>query len=1820
MGKFYFRTSSMSAPFLLTSVIAISLFFPSSGAAASVAAVCQILDITAGDPVCKGDGTYDIDLTVLNNGEGVATGNLVLVTGETRFEVPAAPDTNQQQVTINLPYDGEPVGITAYFSDGPDCKLEKPALFVSPEGCSSIGDYLWEDANGNGVQDGAETGLPGWTIELQDCFGNIIDQAVTDPDGYFLFRYLPSGDYRIAVPLPNDGKFYEYADYRQGSLGAADNDLRANGTSDCLSLAPEEERVDIDGGMLICPASVPLVCNNALNVPLQDGCQLKITPDMLLEGELFCQSSFEVRLFDDTGFIGNIVTNDQIGKTITAFVVNKQNENNVCSTELTVIDIVAPEINCEERVDQASVPKQAQVSAGEIQESDATFETIGFTCWLDDANGLAGSAPHHYDAQGFRVSEDDYYNLVLFTDWGDGVAVAVEGDFDDFNPCSNTLAFGATAPDEESGLDLYDGFGPDLEAWITPGMEPALQLSLPLRKGRTYHLVTSTYDPAARGNYVWAVFSDREGRWLPVSGDPFPTITGTVHLDLICTDFDSLFNKIPSLGYLGFPEVSDNCSEITDLEFTDVIQRKSVCGPVIVDRNFQATDDSGNASYCLQEISIRKPGPDDIILPTATVFLDCDDELVYDENGNPHPDVTGHPLIWTAYGVMRVDVPFCNIVADYSDEIRVDICEGGYTIRREWTIIDWCNVARTIIYNQIINVGDKKGPEIDLSGLNGNGYSYPDTLRYSTGPFDCTGAFEVPLPGFSDNCSENSEIEIEVVSVREVPVFDSGIPVGTRLDTQVVFTVPSGVYPVVSDIPMGCYWLRYVVTDNCNNESTALYPVCVEDQVEPVVICADDISISIGGQGAARLFAESVDQGSFDACEIDRVEIRRELNYDADCTAQELSYSEYGPFVDFSCCDVGNQVSIELRVTDQWGNSNSCWLQVSVEDKIAPQCTIAESIEVSCTDLPYDFDPTNKQQLQELFGTPEGIDNCSIESFSEFDPILELDDCGFGEITRRFRVMDIAGNESSTCRQKVNILPVFNYEIKFPADVEVTCGAVEPDTLVYNNSGCDLLAVKVEDETFTSAQDACFKIFRTYTVINWCEYDELSDPVVIGRDEDCDRNIGDEDIWLLRRPDTAYLDRDTDELNEVPLFGTRGTTCDGETNPEGYWRGVTPSGYWMYTQVIEVVDRDVPELVFEEPSPFCSEDSEHCTGAVAVRFQLRETCTPETVLVSALFDQNNDTIPDREVSVAGSYPDYEIAGEFAIGEHAFELLVEDGCGNRQSYRLPFSIVDCKAPSVICMAGLAATLQLVPGEKDLDGDGIVDRGMAIVRALDFVASAGIDCSGGLRYSINRVGEMPVLEQDSLLLLCADSMRAEVEIYAWDTADNPTAIQPDGSIGGPNYNFCTAMVDIADPQGLCRSTSGAISGRITTPEDQRVAGVEIKLRGEDEQIIVTEPNGVYAFEELFEGVDYTITPYLDDRHNNGVSTFDIIIISRHILGVTPFDSPYKIIAADADNSHTVSTLDLIKLRKLILGIEDRLEFNTSWRFVDASYEFPFADDPWFEDFPEVATIKGLAGISEDMDFMAVKIGDVNESASLINTTNLAGEETIDPRSLPGDWFEIETDDRSLVAGESVVVDFRVRQLNRVQGFQFTLAFEPSKLEFLELEHGLLGEQHLGRRHIGRGMITASWHQGGAGISDERSMCRVRFRAHRSGRLSQLLEVNSRITAAEAYEKSGRHIGVALAFKEDDSPGRSFVLEQNYPNPAQAQTQIRFRLPADDEIVLKIFNSRGKLIRRFKGIFEAGENVIFLDCRSLPEGILTYLLETSEFQAVKKMVVVR
>ncbi len=131
----------------------------------------------------------------------------------------------------------------------------------------------------------------------------------------------------------------------------------------------------------------------------------------------------------------------------------------------------------------------------------------------------------------------------------------------------------------------------------------------------------------------------------------------------------------------------------------------------------------------------------------------------------------------------------------------------------------------------------------------------------------------------------------------------------------------------------------------------------------------------------------------------------------------------------------------------------------------------------------------------------------------------------------------------------------------------------------------------------------------------------------------------------------------------------------------------------------------------------------------------------------------------------------------------------------------------------------------------------------------------------------------------------------------------------------------------------------------------------------------------------GGSFTLHPQRNDAPLNGVTTYDLVLITKHILGIEPLNSPFKLIAADANLDGQITTADVVLLRKLILGIIPKFPHEKSWRFVKKDHIFLNYQDPQHPAFPEriwVPFVDEPPWYSNTFNFIGVKIGDVNGTA--------------------------------------------------------------------------------------------------------------------------------------------------------------------------------------------------------------------------------------------------
>jgi len=67
---------------------------------------------------------------------------------------------------------------------------------------ASIGDFVWNDSNADGIQDPGENGIAGVTVNLIDENGIVIATTETDANGEYLFNGLTPGDYNLEFETP----------------------------------------------------------------------------------------------------------------------------------------------------------------------------------------------------------------------------------------------------------------------------------------------------------------------------------------------------------------------------------------------------------------------------------------------------------------------------------------------------------------------------------------------------------------------------------------------------------------------------------------------------------------------------------------------------------------------------------------------------------------------------------------------------------------------------------------------------------------------------------------------------------------------------------------------------------------------------------------------------------------------------------------------------------------------------------------------------------------------------------------------------------------------------------------------------------------------------------------------------------------------------------------------------------------------------------------------------------------------------------------------------------------------------------------------------------------------------------------------------------------------------------------------------------------------------------------------------------------------------------------------------------------------------------
>ncbi len=973
--------------------------------------------------------------------------------------------------------------------------------------------------------------------------------------------------------------------------------------------------------------------------------------------------------------------------------------------------------------------------------------------------------------------------------------------------------------------------------------------------------------------------------------------------------------------------------------------------------------------------------------------------------------------------------------------------------------------------------------------------------------------------------------------------------------------------------------------------------------------------------------------------------------------------------VPFSCEDACGPVTVEILVMDYWCNWSKAWTKVWVEDKtpVSIGKDVYDEVEISCYtykqgkyDYPGEVHPVSLQWIVDLAKTGDQ------EAQDSLDAILG----GY-----RKAWVDPYGNYVDEDWNPIDCEITFN-------DYVCSCYVRDTQIRVYDEhlgyiwkdsswTHCEFFDDEIELQHGVVAVNCAENVQCEQEI--WCDFDHCGQGVIYRKFKIWQGCPPNEEHSSGHIPDTIYRHQriwvgNQCELNkymfDVP-YDTEVIACGLEYDPDGSGNiigaaGPDSTGFATYKfdddcriigiayedQVFKIVGGDAgcykilrhwyfADWCDGKPvDPLWWKNREgSVVGPCIQKIIVRDTTPPVCVITGPVEDGGSvdaagcyytlnatvditdacglikyhwelkDITKDGEEFVVDSDDDelnseetdqVEITVEdLPTGDYVLKVRTTDECQNEGYCEYFFTVEAGKKPSPVCITSL--TVELTPWDRDQDGQ--IDTAKGAVWADEFDRSSSAPCGEEdetLGFYIEFLedgdtlnGEFDEGDLDSLALGCEHVGTHTVRM--WVVSESGSA------------DFCDVILIVQNNMGGCGDISNAISGVIVTELEESVAQVEVTAQLENGQNIngATTLQGVYNLTStILSGQKVTITPKKTIGVDNGVSTLDLVKIQKHILGKAALDSEYKQIAADANVDGRISALDLLEIRKVILGKADEFSNVDSWRFFNKiNNDEKYVIDP----------VQGIMVV----DWLGVKVGDVDNSADGAVGAGRSGKSLV-----------FNVDDAQLIAGNQYKVDFRANNFNDITGYQFTLNLDKNALRIVNVESGVIEMtgDNFGMNRIEDGLITTSWNVAeGMSIDQDEVVFSVVVEAKSGVQLSDAMTVNSRITAAEAYNSADQIHDVSLNYTGALVQG-GFALLQNEPNPFNEATVVGFNLPESMSASITVYDVTGKVVKVVDGDYAKGYNEVTFKRSDLSTtGVLYYQLDTEAFTATKKMIVI-
>jgi hypothetical protein len=852
---------------------------------------------------------------------------------------------------------------------------------------------------------------------------------------------------------------------------------------------------------------------------------------------------------------------------------------------------------------------------------------------------------------------------------------------------------------------------------------------------------------------------------------------------------------------------------------------------------------------------------------------------------------------------------------------------------------------------------------------------------------------------------------------------------------------------------------------------------------------------------------------------------------------------------------------------------------------------------VSCTDTAALNALKDEFKSNELFGQPTiyGLDCTGKVNYSTVDYVK----CGSGHITRHWMVEKLVDNQTVIVRDSQIILlrPSHTFTINIPPDTTTFCGLDPAFSLSATSNACDLLAISFVD-SLSNEQVNGITIKRTYTLINWCDVpsdaickDITSNPSTFARTIPRKLNTNGKAMPFYHT--LAKLNAEKERLlndNTLVKFDSA-RMMSGSTLST--LRPVSLNDYpknnsltcdndqvfaWKYTQILNLTDTIKPVVIVPDSS-LVIQTNGSCGLPMSLTVKVLENCPFSSVSLDSivLYEKNTKTrIPWGGKINDGVYKNGFLSARVnAIQPGNYDLWIEvsDHWKNKSSAVLAVSVVPSSLQSLDCVQKLTKNLTpLSSGEGGLVKVNISD----VLNDKDLVSNLST-CYPGSFLSIKKVSDLSVSyiadNKDSVLSFdCSALKNTAIPLRVFLTNAKGISVSCDVSLYlSDSFNNCSPKVKI--------------SGAIKTATGKPVNQVTVGLSGFTTYSGQTNVDGLFSIQNISTGGPYFLKPLSPNDFKNGVSTLDLVLLQRQLLQGQVLKSPLQFLAADIDNSGTISIRDLLELRKLVINLSSKFEKNTSWRFIPTHFIFPDSSNPWKTPFPEEII---FPAISKDTtgSFTAIKIGDLSGDAPLNQVPGVQFRREVSPWPL---YYSVIENSGN---GE-FKVSFFFNEKNKPEGFQSTIQWNPRFSNNVSFIPGSLTADHV-NIEAERGLLNVSAEK----LTDDGLLFSLLFSADNLP-FNDLYLANN-VLSPEAYKETQIF---PLNLVKLPLEKEMFRVYPAVPNPFSGETVISFYLPQSTFTEMVISDLSGRILKKLSGEGMKGLNNWTLNLSELTSDLILF-----------------